>query len=106
MAPACYWRHAARRRNPQLRSRRARQDDSLANEVQRVWHANWRVYGADKVWLQMNRESIRVARCTVERLMRRLGLEGERRGRKIRTTLPTPRRPAHCGWANWLFAIG
>jgi len=84
MAPSCYWRHTARRRNPQLRNRRARQDDRLANDVQRVWHANWQVYGADKVWLQMNREGFRAARC----LMKRLGLEGAHRGRKVRTTMP------------------
>ena len=70
MAPSCYWRHAARQRNPQLRSARAQHDDHLKADIQRVWHANWQVYGADKVWLQMNREGIRVARCTVERLMR------------------------------------
>ncbi len=52
-----------------------------------MWHANWQVYGADKVWLQMNREGIRVARCTVERLMQRLGLQGARRGKKVRTTV-------------------
>jgi transposase InsO family protein len=56
-------------------------------DVQRIWHANWQVYGADKVWLQMNREGIRVARCTVERLMGRLGLQGVRRGKAMRTTM-------------------
>ena len=48
--------------------------------IQRVWHANMQVYGADKVWKQLNREGIAIARCTVERLMRRLGLQGVRRG--------------------------
>jgi len=66
MAPSCYWRHAARQRNPQLRTARAVRDASLMADIQRVWQANWQVYGADKVWLQMNREGIRVARCTVE----------------------------------------
>ena len=75
MAPSCYWRHAARQRNPQLRSARAQHDDHLKADIQRVWHANWQVYGADKLWLQMNREGIRVARCTVERLMRTMGLQ-------------------------------
>ena len=56
--------------------------------IQRVWDANMQVYGADKVWLQMNREGIAVARCTVERLMKRLGLHGVRRGKVIRTTVP------------------
>jgi hypothetical protein len=76
MAPSCYWRHAARQRNPQLRSARAQRDEALKADIQRVWHANWQVYGADKVWLQMNREGIPVARCTVERLMRAMGLQG------------------------------
>jgi transposase InsO family protein len=58
MAPSCYWRHAARQRNPQLRSARAQRDEALKADIQRVWHANWQVYGADKVWLQMNREGI------------------------------------------------
>ena len=53
-----------------------------------MWHANWQVYGADKVWLQMNREGIVVARCTVERLMRAMGLQGARRGTTVRTTTP------------------
>lgn len=56
-------------------------------EIGRVWEANLRVYGADKVWRQMGREDIAVARCTVERLMRRLGIHGVRRGRSVRTTI-------------------
>ena len=88
MAPSCYWRHAARQRNPHLRSARVQRDEVLMADIQRVWHANWQVYGADKVWLQMNREGIRVARSTVERLMKRLGLQGARRGKGVRTTTP------------------
>ena len=88
MAPSCYWRHAARQRNPQLRCARAQRDEGLKADIQRVWHANWQVYGVDKVWLQMNREGIAVARCTVERLMREMGLQGARRGKTVRTTLP------------------
>jgi transposase InsO family protein len=57
-------------------------------EIQRVWQANMQVYGADKVWRQLNREGMTVARCTVERLMKRLGLEGVRRGKVVRTTVP------------------
>jgi putative transposase len=88
IAPSCYRRHAAQQRNPQLRCARARQDDALALHIQRVWHANMQVYGADKVWRQLNREGIGIARCTVERLMRRLGLQGIRRGKVVRTTVP------------------
>ena len=90
MAPSCYWRHAARQRQPQLRCKRAQSDEQLIPDIQRVWHANWQVYGADKVWTQMNREGIAVARCTVERLMKRLGLEGARRGQHKRTTFADP----------------
>ncbi len=93
MAPSCYWRHAARQRDPQLRSVRARRDESLIADIQRIWHANWQVYGADKVWLQMNREGIQVARCTVERLMRAMGLQGARRGKTVRTTTPDTSAP-------------
>lgn len=74
IAPSCYWRHAARQRNPAQRCKRAQRDDALIPDIERVWRANWQVYGADKVWKQMNREGIRVARCTVERLMKRQGL--------------------------------
>ena len=88
VAPSGYWRHAAQRQNPALRSARAQRDDLLMPEIQRVWQANMQLYGADKVWRQLNREGIRVARCTVERLMKRLGLEGIRRGKVVRTTVP------------------
>jgi transposase InsO family protein len=86
IAPSCHRRHAARLRNPALRSRRAQRDDALIPDIKRVWQANWHVYGADKVWKQMNREGIRVARCTVERLMKHQGLQGVRRGKVVRTT--------------------
>ena len=88
IAPSCYRRHAAQQRNPELRCQRAKRDDQLIPEIQRIWHANWQVYGAEKVWRQMNREGIVVARCTVERLMRHLRLQGVRRGKVIRTTMP------------------
>lgn len=103
MAPSCYWRHAARQRNPQLRSQRAQRDEGLKADIQRVWHANWQVYGADKVWLQMNREGIQVARCTVERLMRAMGLQGARRGRAVRTTTPDTSAPCPLDHVNRQF---
>lgn len=58
IAPSCYRRHAARLRNPALRCKRAQRDDALIPDIKRVWHANWQVYGADKVWKQMNREGM------------------------------------------------
>ncbi|ABX19389.1 IS401 transposase [Burkholderia multivorans ATCC 17616] len=93
IAPSCYRRHAARLRNPALRCKRAQRDDALIPDIERIWHANWQVYGADKVWKQMNREGIRVARCTVERLMKRQGLQGVRRGKVVRTTTPDTSAP-------------
>jgi len=93
IAPSCYRRHAAQLRNPDLRCQRAKREDQLIPDIQRIWHANWQVYGAEKVWRQMNREGIVVARCTVERLMRRLGLQGVRRGKVVRTTTPDSSTP-------------
>jgi len=71
--------------------------------IERVWQANMQVYGAEKVWKQMNRENIAVARCTVERLMRRLGLEGVRRGKKVRTTVPDTSVPCPLDRVNRQF---
>jgi putative transposase len=83
IAPSTYY--AAKSRPP---SARAVRDEQLRAEITRVWKENYEVYGADKVWLELNRQGIATARCTVERLMRDLGLQGARRGRKIRTTMP------------------
>jgi putative transposase len=83
IAPSTY--HAAKSRPP---SARAVREERLKAEIRRVHAENFGVYGADKVWRQLNREGIRVARCTVERLMRALGLTGAVRGKKKRTTKP------------------
>jgi putative transposase len=83
IAPSTYY--AAKTRPPAARAVR---DAQLRAEVTRVWKENYEVYGADKVWLELNRRGIATARCTVERLMRDLGLQGARRGRTIRTTVP------------------
>ncbi len=87
VAPSAYRRHAAGLRDPSRRSDRARRDEQLKPHVVRVWQENHRVYGADKVWRQLNREGVAVARCTVERLMRTQGLQGVRRGKRLRTTI-------------------
>ena len=81
IAPNTYW--VAKRRAP---SRRALRDAELVVEIQRVYDENLFVYGADKIWAQLNRENIRVARCTVERLMRQLGLSGAKRGKAFTIT--------------------
>ncbi|MBI2380475.1 MAG: IS3 family transposase [Gammaproteobacteria bacterium] len=90
VAPSAYRRHAARLRNPELRSERAKRDEAHCADIRRVWTANRAVYGAAKVWRQMHRENLPVARCTVERLMQGMGLQGVVRGKKVRTTLPDP----------------
>jgi len=77
--------YAAKQRQPCARRIR---DEQLKREIARVWGENFRVYGADKIWTQLNREGVPVARCTVERLMRSLGLQGARRGKVKRTTIP------------------
>lgn len=89
IAPATYYEHAARRKNPDLRPARAKRDDELRVQIQRVWQESFGgVYGAKKVWRQLLREGTVVARCTVERLMREMGLRGAVRGRAFtRTTV-------------------
>lgn len=88
IAPSTYWAHVRRRARPELRPARTQRDEALKVEIQRVFDENFRVYGARKVWRQLQREGVEVARCTVERLMRELGLQGAVRGRKTpRTTV-------------------
>lgn len=103
IAPSGYWRHAAHQRNPKLRCARAQRDDALLPQIERVWQANMRVYGADKVWKQMNREGVEIARCTVERLMKRLGLQGVRRGKVVRTTVSDMKAPCPLDRVNRVF---
>jgi transposase InsO family protein len=86
IAPSTYHEHAAKRRDPARLSERAKRDEMLKGEVQRVFDENFRVYGVRKVWRQLKREGFEVARCTVARLMRAMGLEGIVRGKIIRTT--------------------
>jgi putative transposase len=128
IAPNTYW--TAKKRGP---SKRAQRDEQLVIEIQRVYDANMFVYGADKIWTQLNNEGIRVARCTVERLMREMGMSGNRRGRAWTVTTdsnhdlvrpadlvdrqfaaPTPNRlwvadityvKTHSGWVYVAFVI-
>lgn len=86
IAPATYFRHEAQRRDPSRRSARARRDDALRPEIQRVWDQHFQVYGPRKVWKQLRREGITSARCTVRRLMQAMGLAGATRGRAWITT--------------------
>ena len=93
IAPSGYRRHAARQRDPARRSARAQRDEVLMRHIQRIWDANRQVYGVDKVWRQLQREGLAVARCTVARLMRQRGLRGVRRGQAVRTTVPNGAAP-------------
>jgi putative transposase len=88
IAPSTYHEHAARRREPGRMPARARRDAALMPEIRRVFEDNFGVYGVRKVWRQMLREGHDVARCTVARLMRKMGLRGVIRGKRIRTTVP------------------
>jgi putative transposase len=86
MAPSSYYEHKARQADPTRAPARVRRDRQLEAQIQRVWEENFQVYGVRKTWRQLNREDIEVARCTVERLMARLGLRGVVRGRQFKTT--------------------
>ncbi len=88
IAPSTYYEHKAREVDPDLLPWRVQRDQALKAEIQRVWAENFRVYGARKVWRQLKREGFHVARCTVERLMGVLGLQGAVRGKPCRTTMP------------------
>lgn len=88
IAPSTWHEHVRRRANPDLRSTRAKEDERLSKEIIRVHNKNFGVYGAKKVWLQLNREGFKVGRDRAARLMARLGLEGVVRGKVVRTTRP------------------
>ena len=112
IAPSTYYLHSSRRADPRRLPPRAQRDALLCQHIRRVWEENFRVYGARKVWRQLLREGFKLARCTVERLMKRLGLQGVRRGRSIRTTVserntPCPldhvQRQFKASWPNALW---
>jgi len=86
IAPSTYYEHRARAEDPERRPDREKRDEDLRPQIQRVWNDNHAVYGADKVWQQLGREKVDVARCTVERLMRDMGLHGAVRGRAFTVT--------------------
>ena len=87
IAPSTYHDHVAKRLDPSRLSDRAKRDEALKIEMRRVFEENFRVYGARKVWRQLRREGFTIARCTVERLMASLGLQGVIRGKPVRTTI-------------------
>ena len=87
IAPSTYYTYKARERDPSRLPARAQRDQVLVIEIQRVWEDNYRVYGVRKVWRQLLREGFEVARCTVVRLMKHLGIQGVVRGKRCRTTI-------------------
>jgi putative transposase len=90
IAPSTYHAHVARRAAPERLSHRTQRDEVLKREIRRVFEENFRVYGVRKLWRQLGREGVTVARCTVARLMKAMGLQGVVRGKPVRTTVPDP----------------
>jgi transposase InsO family protein len=103
IAPSTYYAHAAVRANPAKASARVQQDLALMEQIRRVYDANFGVYGARKLWRQLGREGVVVARCTVERLMRRLDLGGAVRGKETRTTIADKATPCPADKVNRQF---
>jgi putative transposase len=93
IAPSTYREHAARRRNPETAPARVRRDAVLRGKIRRVFDLNFQVYGVRKVWRQLQREGENVARCTVARLMRSMGLQGVVRGKRVKTTVSDSSAP-------------
>ncbi len=103
IAPSTYHAHVAKRADPDKLSTRAKRDQALRIEVRRVFEENFSVYGVRKVWWQLRREGFDVARCTVERLMRDLGLQGVIRGKSVRTTIHDKAAPCPLDRVNRQF---
>ena len=103
IAPATYYEHLRRRAHPETAPPRVQRDAQLSREINRVFDENFRVYGVRKVWRQLLREGHAVARCTVERLMRKMGLEGVIRGKRVKTTVPDKAAPCPLDHVNRQF---
>ncbi|WP_350015806.1 IS3 family transposase [Rhodanobacter sp. IGA1.0] len=103
IAPSTYYLHAARRADPAKTPLRVQRDERLCADIQRVWNENRRVYGVRKVWRQLRRESVDVARCTVARLMKRQGLRGVIRGKGVKTTVSDTAAPCPLDRVNRQF---
>jgi transposase InsO family protein len=103
IAPSTYRCHVAKRRDPSRLSARAKRDEALKIEVRRVFEEDFRVYGVRKVWRQLRREGFDIARCTVARLMHRMGLQGAIRGKPIRTTVSDRAAPCPLDHVNRQF---
>nr|WP_130754662.1 MULTISPECIES: IS3 family transposase [Sphingobium] len=105
IAPSSYHEHAARLADPSRRPERARRDEEICRQIKRVYEDSHSLYGSRKVWHQLRREGIAVAKCTVERLMRSMGLAGIRRGKKTVTTVSDPKAPCPLDKVNREFRV-
>jgi transposase InsO family protein len=103
IAPSTYHAHAARRTDSSRASARSRRDAELGRAIRQVWDENFQVYGVRKVWRQLRRDGIDVARCTVARLMRQMGLKGATRGKAVRTTVSDRASPCPADRVNRQF---
>ena len=105
VAPSSYHEHAVRLADPGRRPARVRRDDELKEDIKRVHENSFGLYGSRKVWHQLRREGIAVAKCTVERLMRTMGLAGVRRGKTTVTTVSNPKTPCPLDKVNREFRV-
>jgi putative transposase len=103
IAPSTWHEHAARRADPSRLPARAKRDEVLKEEVRRVFDENFGVYGVRKVWRQMKREGFDIARCTVARLMKSMGLQGVIRGKPVKTTISDKAAPCPLDKVNRQF---
>jgi putative transposase len=103
IAPSTYYDHASKRREPDRLCDRAKRDEVLKPDIRRIFADNFAVYGVRKVWRQMQREGIGVARCTVARLMGAMGLRGIIRGKPVRTTVSDKAAPCPLDRVNRQF---
>ena len=106
IAPSTFYERMARRRDPDLRPAREKRDEELKPEILRIWEENRRAYGAYKIWRQSHREGRPIARCTIERLMRDLGISGVVRGKKFKTTIPDDKADRPFDLVNRQFVAG
>jgi putative transposase len=105
IAPSSYHEHAARLADPGRRPARARRDDEMRAQIKRVHEASFGLYGTRKVWHQLRREGVVIAKCTVERQMAAMGLAGVRRGKKTITTVSDPKAPCPLDKVNREFRV-
>ena len=103
IAPSSYYEHLARRRDPERLPTRDKREAELMPEIKRVFEKNFQVYGVRKVWRQMLREGHTIARCTVARLMKKMGLQGVIRGKRVRTTMGDKAAPCPLDRVNRQF---